>query len=83
MAWGQTCLIDGMVLLSASKRMGFKTAQSYDTGVSYRDCTGECSLDDVATWLEGAKVVPPDYNRKLLGDDRLGQLSWEPIQTHA
>ena len=65
MAWGQICLIDGMVLLSAPKRMGFKTVQSYDTGVSHRDCSGECSFDDVAKWLEGAKVVALDYDRKV------------------
>ena len=31
--------------------------------MSYRDCSGKRTLDDVVTWLESAKIVEPSYNR--------------------
>ena len=43
--------------------MGNRTEEHYDTSVSFRDCSGKRTLDDVAKWLEGAKLVEPPYNR--------------------
>ena len=39
------------------------TFEAYDTGASFRDCSGKRSLDDVVKWIESVKIVEPPYNR--------------------
>ena len=59
---GRRCIGARVAFLSADK---FHTLpeERYDTGITYRDCSGKRTLDDVVQWLEGAKIVEPSYNR--------------------
>ena len=42
------------------------TDELYDTLVTFRDCSGKRSADDIETFLNGIKIIPPEYNRMLL-----------------
>ena len=59
---GRECIGAVMGFLSADK---FHTLpeERYDTGITYRDCSGKRTLDEVVEWLEGLKIVEPSYNR--------------------
>ena len=60
---GRVCIFARIGLLSDWSKMSTRTREHYDTGISYRDCSGKRSLDAVATWLNGAKLVSSTYNR--------------------
>ena len=60
---GDTCDFASVGFLSdASKQPA--GAETYDTILYFRDCSGEGSLDDLAAWFEDVKIVPPEYNRQ-------------------
>ena len=60
---GTSCIIASFGFLSDWAKMGQRTEEHYDTSVRFRDCSRNRSLDDVAKWAEGAKIVEPPYNR--------------------
>ena len=60
---GGRCIIARIGFLSDPAKGGRATYEVYDSGMSYRDCSGKRTLDDVVTWLESAKIVEPSYNR--------------------
>ncbi len=60
---GEACILARFGLLSDWAKIGQRTDEHYDTAVSFRDCSGKRSLDDVANWVESAKLVEPVYNR--------------------
>ena len=61
--YGRLCFIARVGFLSRRSKVNRRPHVYYDTLISFRDCSGERSLADVATWLEGAKIVEPSYNR--------------------
>ena len=60
---GRRCILARMGFLSDPAKAAQSTYEVYDSGISYRDCSGKRTLDDVVTWLNGAKIVEPNYNR--------------------
>lgn len=44
--------------------------EHYDTIVDFRDCSGTRTADDVEAFLDGLKIVPPEYNRTVVGEGR-------------
>ena len=54
------CIVGRFGFISRGKQT---TDERYDTSVSFRDCSGKRSLDDVLGWVKGAKIVEPPYNR--------------------
>ena len=60
---GESCIVSRFGFLSDWAKMGHLTDERYDTTVNYRDCSGKRSFDDVVTWVNGAKIVEPPYNR--------------------
>ena len=60
---GTACIIARVAFISDPGKTAARTSEHYDTGISYRDCSGKRSIDAVAAWLEGAKLVEPIYNR--------------------
>lgn len=59
----QTCIISRLAFLTDWGKIGQRTGERYDTSFAFRDCSGKRTIDDVVTWLEGAKLVEPPYNR--------------------
>ncbi len=60
---GTSCIIARVGFLSDWAKIGQRTEEHFDTSMSYRDCSGKRSFDDVVTWVNGAKIVEPPYNR--------------------
>jgi len=60
----ETCIVARLGFLTDWGKMGHRTGEHYDTSLSFRDCSDKRSIDDVAKWLEGAKIVEPAYNRR-------------------
>ena len=60
---GEACVVARFGFLSDWGKMGHRTGERYDTSVSFRDCSGKRSFEDVVKWVEGAKIVEPLYNR--------------------
>ena len=60
---GTSCIVSQFGFLTDWAKMGHRTDERYDTIINFRDCSGKRSLDQVAEWLEGAKIVEPPYNR--------------------
>ncbi len=44
--------------------------EHYDTIVDFRDCSRTRTVDDVEAFLNGLKIVPPKYNRAVVGEAR-------------
>ena len=61
--YGRLCFIARAGFLSRRWKVNRRPHEYYDTLIFFRDCSGERSLADVVTWLEGAKIVEPPYNR--------------------
>ena len=61
--YGRLCFIARVGFLSRRWKVSHRPYEYYDTLIFFRDCSGERSLADVVTWLEGAKIVEPLYNR--------------------
>lgn len=61
---GRLCFFARLAFLSQPTKSRMSSSQErYDTGIHLRDCSGKRSLDDVATWLEGAYLVGSGHNR--------------------
>lgn len=60
---GMSCVVSRFGFLSDWAKMGQRTEERYDTLISFRDCSGKRSFEDVVKWVEGAKIVEPPYNR--------------------
>ena len=61
--YGRLCFIARVGFLSRRWKVNRRPHEYYDTLIFFRDCSGKRSLADVVTWLEGAKIVEPSYNR--------------------
>ena len=61
--YGRLCFIARVGFLSKRWKVSRRPYEYYDTGIAFRDCSGKRSVADVVTWLEGAKIVEPPYNR--------------------
>ena len=57
---GTVCIVAQFGFLSPGKQV---TDERYDTAVSLYDCSGKRSFQDVADWINDAKIVEPPYNR--------------------
>lgn len=60
---GQTCIVSRFAFLTDWRKLGSASGEHYDTLVYFRDCSGRRSLDDVVSWVEGAKIVAPPDNK--------------------
>ena len=65
---GRTCIFAMVAFLSdPAKLHSHITDEIYDTGVRFRYCSADRSLDEVVAFLKGLKIVPPGYNRSVAG----------------
>ncbi len=62
---GQTCFLARVGFLGDANKPT-PVGEYYDTLVRFRDCSGKRSMDDVEAFLNGLKIVEPEYNLKLL-----------------
>ncbi|MDE0173214.1 MAG: hypothetical protein OYH76_05240 [Defluviicoccus sp.] len=60
---GETCIVSRFGFLSDWAKIGQRTGEHYDTSITFRDCSGKRSLDDVVKWVNSAKIVELPYNR--------------------
>lgn len=64
----QTCIFAMVGFLSDSSKLRDSiTDEFYDTGVRFRDCSGDRSLNVAETFLKRMKIVPFGYNRRAAG----------------
>ena len=62
----QTCLLARVGFLGDTNKPT-SPGEYYDTIVRFRDCSGKRSTDDVEAFLNGMKIVEPEYNLMRLG----------------
>lgn len=60
---GKKCLLGSVGFLSDEHKAAWRTHEVYDVIVHLRDCSGDRTIDAVAEWLEGVRIVEPSYNR--------------------
>lgn len=58
---GQTCFLARVGFLGDTNKPT-PPGEYYDTVVRFRDCSGKRSMDDVEAFLNGMKIVEPEYN---------------------
>lgn len=61
----QTCFLARVGFLGDTRKPS-PPGEYYDTIVRFRDCSGKRSTDDVEAFLNGMKIVGPEYNRMRL-----------------
>ena len=57
----QTCFLARVGFLGDTNKPT-PVGEYYDTVVRFRDCSGKRSMDDVEAFLNGMKIVEPEYN---------------------
>ena len=62
---GQTCFLARVGFLGDTNKPT-PPGEHYDTVVRFRDCSGKRSMDVVEAFLNGMKIVEPEYNRSRL-----------------
>ena len=62
---GKTCFLATVGFLGDTNKIA-PVGEHYDTIVRFLDCSGKRSMGDVEHFLNGMKIVEPQYNRILL-----------------